>query len=353
MDVWVDIHTPKQALFFWPVIEKLRRDGYEVLVTARHYEQLDWIFNIINIDVKIVGEFGGDTLYGKLMASTKRQLELLQFFSGSRPRIILSSGSIEACRISCGLGLRHVLVSDTPHSPVNKLCAPLSEFILTPCFIPHDEWLRYGVKKRVIKRYRSLDPVAWIRRIDTCGGALKEIELPENYVLVRTPESKASYILGRGLDEVVKLLNVLTKLDGHNIVILTRYREEAEIIRQKSPKDVIIIDKPVIAIPLIKKASLVLSGGGTIAQEAALLGKPTIMYYPGKLPAVHRFLVRRGLIKRLPPSMIDRAPHLAKRLLTERSKLKILRGSEKLMKTLEDPAEYVYRFVSSLLSQFS
>ena len=350
MDVWIDIHTPKQALFFWPVIEKLRQDGHEVLVTARRYEQLDWIFNIINIDVKIIGEFGGDTLYGKLLASTKRQLDLLQLFSESKPRITLSSGSIEACRVSYGLGSRHILVSDTPHSPVNRLCAPLSEFILTPYFIPNVEWLRYGVKKRAIKRYRSLDPVAWIRRIDAYKEALKDIDLPENYVLVRTPESKASYILGRGLDEVIKLLNVITKLDSYSIVVLTRYKEEAEIIRQKSPKDVIIIDKPVMAIPLIKKASLVLSGGGTIAQEAALLGKPTIMFYPGKLPAVHSFLMRTGLIKRLSPSRIDRAPHLAKQLLMEETRRKIMIRAEKLMNTLEDPAEYVYRVVNSLLS---
>jgi len=351
MDVWVDIHTPKQALFFWPIIEKLRQEGYEILATARRYEQLDWIFSIINLDVEIVGEFGGGTLYGKLLASTKRQLDLLQLFSTNKPRIVLSSGSIEACRISYGLGLRHILVSDTPHSPVNRMCASLSELILTPRFIPYSEWLRYGVKKRAIKRYRSLDPVAWINRLNAYEYVPGGIDLPEKYVLVRTPESKASYILGRGIDEVVKLLNVITKLDGYSAVVLTRYREEAEIIKQKAPKNVLIIDKPVIAIPLVKKASLILSGGGTIAQEAALLGKPTIMFYPGRLPAVHRFLARIGLIKRLPPSMIDRVLNLAKQLLTEKTRRKLCMKAEKLMNTLEDPAEYVYRVIKSLLDE--
>lgn len=87
-----------------------------------------------------------------------------------------------------------------------------------------------------------------------------------------------------------------------------------------------------------------------MAQEAALLGKPTIMYYPGKLPAVHRFLARIGLIKRIPPSMLHKIPYLAARLLSEKSKSRLAAKAEKLMKTLEDPVEFVYRCVISLLT---
>lgn len=349
MDVWIDILTPKQALFFWPVVEKLSEKGHEVLVTARRYEQLDWLTEKINMDMKIIGEFGGETLYGKLLASTKRQLELLELFREQKPRIVISSGSIEACRISYGLGARHILASDTTHSPVNRICAPLSELILTPRFIPLEEWMKYGVKRGSIKRYRSLDPVAWIRRINVYEESVKGIDLPENFILVRTPESKASYILGKGLEESVKLINILTKIEGYSIVVLTRYREESDFLRQKSPKEVIIIDKPVIAIPLIRKAGLVLSGGGTMAQEASLLGKPTIMYYPGKLPAIHRFLVKTGLLRRVPPSMLHRIPKIAEQLLSENIKRRLVKQAEKLMKTLEDPAEFVYDIVSSLL----
>ncbi|MEM3907273.1 MAG: DUF354 domain-containing protein [Nitrososphaerota archaeon] len=350
MDVWVDILTPKQALYFWPVVEKLRDKGHGVLVTARRYEQLDWLISRINLDIKVIGEFGGETLYGKLLSSTRRQLELLELFREDKPRIVLSSGSIEASRISYGLGARHILASDTVHSPVNRICVPLSELILTPRFIPIKEWLRYGAKKGMIKRYRSLDPVAWMKRISTFQESYMEIDLPENYILVRTPESKASYILGKGLEEVIKLINIITKLEKYSIVVLTRYREEANLIREKLPKGIIIIEKPILAIPLIKKASLVLSGGGTMTQEAALLGKPTIMFYPGKLPAVHRFLARLGLIKRIPPSMLHRVPYIAAQLLSEKSKSKLAAKAEKLMRTLEDPAEFIYRYVNSLLT---
>lgn len=350
MDVWVDILTPKQALYFWPVVEKLREKGYEVLVTARRYEQLDWLISRINLDIKVIGEFGGETLYGKLLSSTRRQLELLELFREDKPRIVLSSGSIEACRISYGLGARHILASDTPHSPVNRICVPLSELIMTPYFIPIMEWMRYGAKKGIIKRYRSLDPVAWMKRISTLQESYMDVDLPENYILVRTPESKASYILGKGIEEIIKLINIITKkLEGYSIVVLTRYRDEANLIREKSPRGIIIIEKPILAIPLIKKASLVLSGGGTMTQEAALLGKPTIMFYPGKLPAVHRFLIRIGLIKRIPPSMLHRVPYLAERLLSEKSESKLAVKAEKLMKTLEDPAEFIYRYINSLL----
>lgn len=350
MRIWIDILTPKQALFFWPVIEKLHNNGYEVLSTSRRYEQLDWIFNVIKIDTKCVGEFGGDTLFGKLLASSKRQTALLELFREKSPGIVLSSGSIEACRISYGFGVRHILVSDTPHSPVNKLCVPLSELVLTSSFIPAKEWTKYGIKRRNIWMYKSLDPVAWLRRISTYEDAVKGIELPENYVLVRTPESKASYILGRGLEETFKLLNLLKKMHEYSIVIMTRYKDEAEIFRQKFQyKDAILLDKPVIAAPIIKKASLILSGGGTIAQEAALLGKPTIMYYPGKLPAVHRFLAKIGLIKILPPNKIDRVLSLSRRLTDKYVKKEIEKKAEWLMKSFEDPAEYVYRVIKSLL----
>jgi len=344
---WIDVLTPKQALFFWPVAELLERRGLEVLLTARRYEQLDWLLRLLRLDATVIGRFGGEGLYEKLRSSTDRQRLLIRLIGGRVPSIAMSSGSLEVVRICFGLQISHLLVSDSPHSPVNKLCAPLSDKILTPFAVPRADWMVWGVSRAVILRYRALDPVAWIRRYSLLEGLAPRPPSGE-YALVRVPEYKASYIRGRGLSETVEVVRRVARVFDR-VLVMCRYRGEARMLRPRVPRSARLIVKPVLALPFIRRAAIVFSGGGTLAQEAALLGRPTVLFYPGETPAVHRYLASRGLLRVLKRGEYAVIERLCEDLASSRVARVLRVRAERLAAGMEDPALFVARIASGLL----
>ncbi|MCS7127492.1 MAG: DUF354 domain-containing protein [Thaumarchaeota archaeon] len=333
-DVLFDVLTPKQALFFWAVGRELEARGIEVSYVARDYEQLDWVERELRLGALKVGRFGGEGLEGKLVASTERQAALIDVLKELRPKIAASSGSIELCRVAYGLAVRHYLASDTPHSPVNRVCVPLSDLVATPRYIPVSEWRRWATPSTRFLRYRALDPIAWIRRLE---GPVSR-SAGRRYVLVRPPERKASYLRSGGLEETSAVIRALRSNYEGEVLVVARYRDDASQLSGVSGDRVKVLNEPTLLLPLIAGADAVFSGGGTTAQEAALLGVPTFTFYPGEIPAVHRFLIRRGLLKEVDPEKrsIAAAIELAmesgfRRRLMERARR--LRGS------MEDPAE--------------
>ncbi|GBC70271.1 hypothetical protein HRbin02_00035 [Candidatus Calditenuaceae archaeon HR02] len=344
--VWIEVLTPKQALFFWPLAESLGRRGLETFITARRYEQLDWILRLLGLDALVLGRFGGENLTEKLESSTKRQMLLLKHLK-KKPSVAISSGSVEMARICFGLQIPHLLASDSPHSPVNRLCVPISTKVLTPFVIGYRDWAVWGARRHSVLKYRALDPVAWIRRY----GRLED-KAPEppgdEYALVRVPEYKASYILGRGMAEALEVVRRVSEL-YRQVVVLCRYREEAQLLRSKVPSNVILLSRPVLALPYIRNASIVFSGGGTIAQEAALLGKPTILFYPGETPTVHRFLQSKGLLTVVRPRDYVKIGKISEHLTSSSVRREIKRRAEKLNKMLEDPTAFIEKTILSLL----
>jgi hypothetical protein len=345
--VWIEVLTPKQALFFWPLAESLERRGINTLVTARRYEQLDWIIQLLELDTLVLGRFGGESLMEKLESSTERQALLLRHLKNKRPDIAISSGSVEMARICFGLQIPHLLASDSPHSPVNRMCVPVSTQILTPFVIGYRDWAVWGARRNSILRYRALDPVAWIRRYRRLQG--KAPEPPEDeYALVRVPEYKASYILGRGLTEALELVRRISEL-YRRVVVLCRYRGEAHLLRGRVPRNVVLLSRPVLALPYVRNAAIVYSGGGTIAQEAALLGKPTVLFYPGETPAVHRFLQSKGLLTVVRPKDYVKIGKISEHLTSSRVRREIKQRAEKLYRMMEDPTAFIEKTILSLL----
>ncbi|MEM0089733.1 MAG: DUF354 domain-containing protein [Nitrososphaerota archaeon] len=299
MKVWFDILTPKQFWFFTSIEKELREHGVEVLLTSRRYEQLTPILEDVGRkDIIVVGEFGGGSLLGKLKASVRRTVELVNLIENYSPDACMSSGSLDMTRISFGLGIPHILLSDTPESPVNRYCVPLSDYVFTPWIIPKDKWIKHGISSHKVLKYKALDPVAWLDGFRPSKRILDGLGLEEfNYILLRMPEIQASYLIGVDAEYVTRLAEKLTsELSSTKLVVLPRYGEQTAELKSLS-KNAIVLDRPISDHSILHYALLFIGGGGTMTQEAVLMGVPTISVYPGKLPVVHRYLINIGALK--------------------------------------------------------
>ena len=191
MRVWIDILTPKQVLFFGPVVEALRAGGAEVLATSRRYREVGPLAERAGLDLTYIGDRGTRGPEDQLVAATRRQAEIIPTVQEFRPKVAASIASAVCARVAFGLGIKHVAVNDSPHSEIaGRLSLPLSHRLLCPWVVPYGAWARFGIQREQITRYRALDPAAWLKR-KPLRGPVPKLDPRKRTITVRVQESVA------------------------------------------------------------------------------------------------------------------------------------------------------------------
>lgn len=297
----IDVLTPKQALLFGKVKEKLEKKNCKTYIVSREYIELTNIFKLSRIKPIIIGRHGGRDLYNKLVSSLERTLMLSKILKTLSPDTVLSFSSPEAARASFGLNIPHISVNDSPHSLyVAKLTIPLSRKLLTPRIVGKKAWLDYGISEENIVTYNSLDPVAWLRDFAPDKNVLKKYGLSEGeYIVYRPEEYEASYldIKSLTLRIVSKVYFQEESLRGLRLVIVPRYEKKTyqKILGKSS---VVILDHGEDTRSILFYSKCFIGAGGTMSIEAVLMGVPTVSLYPSST-LVEKFLIEKGLLTKV------------------------------------------------------
>lgn len=347
MKVWLDILTPKQANFLGGLHNRLVSKGFKTVLTTRVYREVNEQLELKRLGAVQVGRHGGREIKDKLLESSKRISALTTLMVEQMPDVAISFSSPEAARVAFGLKIPHYCVSDSPHADaVCRLTIPLSKMLFTPWVIPRNAWARYGMAARDIVRYRALDPMAWLptypNRVSRPDDLRLDVGRP--IIVVRTPEEFAAYLTDRSSDSASRLGNIIERIleldPSSQVVVLPRYDVQLESLKNRFGSHVVVPEHVIDAVPLLRAASVFVGGGGTMTAEAAMLGVPTISYYPGDATYVERFLISQGLAKRI----LD--PIRIAKLAVAISKSKELhefyrKKSAKLVEGMEDPLRVI------------
>lgn len=292
MLIWFDVNTPKQALLFTAMGKKIAGLGFEHIITAREYDVTVGILHRLNQDFILVGKHGGGTLKGKLVASIEKMKNVVDFFDQNdiTPDLAVHFASPEAARIAFGLGIKNICVHDTPHSIYTiKLSIPFSDYLIIPSAIPKVYYTSYISEHRIYP-YNGVDALEWINNVRPDISILNRLGIAkgDRIVVFRPEEGFASYYLkytkGKPLTTGMKILkHILNKHEDVKVVFLGRYREHFDAIKDSFNDRVIIPKETVLGLDLYPKADIVITGGGTMALEAALLGIPSLTYFPSHL----------------------------------------------------------------------
>ncbi|MHA2059892.1 MAG: DUF354 domain-containing protein [Candidatus Ranarchaeia archaeon] len=358
MKVWIDINTPKQALFFMPVIRALEKDLDEVFVTTRVYPQATQMLDMLKIQAEVIGEHGGADLKSKLLADSKRIIDLTERVTDFDPDVLLSFVSPTAARIAFGLKIPHVTCSDSPHSFwVSKLVLPIVDFLVTSEYIPTEEWTRYGITADRIIKYKALDQAAWVRGFMPDPTVPEKLGVPSDFkgsiVTIRVEEAQASYLLGKASEKAPSLLSLIDHLANKHpeveVFVLPRYPEQASIIAElhRESKNVHVITEVVDATSLIAQSALFVGAGGTMNAEAVLLGTPAIMTYADPL-VVYDWLVEKKhlLWIRDRKLLLKTVDHILKNAEKEKSAAKS--QAKKLLASMDDPINTILTTIKRL-----
>ena len=358
MKVWVDVLTPKQALFFEPLYRDLSREGHELFLTTRTYREAVEALRLKRLPFRIVGEHGGASRYGKLVASGRRVVKLAQLIESWRPDTAVSFSSPEAARVAFGLGVPHVAVNDSPHSwLVARLSIPLSRYVCSPWIIRRKIWLSFGAWPDGIVAYRALDAAAWLKRFKPNPGVLKQLSLTREkpIILLRTEESFASYLEGKASDKAPVIgpitEEILRRKMDAQVVISTRYGRQAPVLRQKFGSRVQVVDRVIDATSLLYYSTFFIGSGGTMTVEAALLGRPAISCFPGEKPLYIKYLEKEGLVRTV-QSPGEIASMVSRILGSEEERERQEERGARLLRRMEDPIKVISGVVSKSWKKF-
>ena len=340
MRVWIDILTPKQLLFFKPFIEDLKAKGHLTLVTSRRYREVEGLSGLMGVNPRYIGQHGGASRLGKLSASTERIHDLLDLVSDWAPDKAISFSSPECSRVAYGLGIQNICVNDSPHAEnVARLTIPLCDSLATPWVIPNNAWIKFGIDKEKIIKYKALDPVAWLKRLNIQDFNIKNFEVDESKrtIAIRVEEGFAAYLIDMDPNWVTKVIDgILNKVEDCNILVLGRYTSQIEYLANKYGDRIIIPKEVFIGTTILTKVDIFVGMGGTMTAEASLLGVPSISAYQGKHLYTEEYLLSQGLLFR--PGSPDAIANNVKELLRDhyfRDRLKI--KSKRIMDKMEDP----------------
>jgi len=284
------------------MVRKLKKN-HSVFCTSRVYHEILSLAKIRKFPVIVTGKHGGSEKLEKLNASLDRMSSLGKIIQKFSPGLVISFCSPEASRIAYGLGIKHIAFSDSPHATaVMRLSVPLIQKLLIPWIIPKKEFTKFGIQKKDIIHYRSIDAASISKR-----SVSSKIKIPFNIrkktILIRPAEDQAAYGTEKNITIPI-IKSILRKFDSENIIVLSRYPSQRKDIKKIFGNKIKVLKMSYDGKILLEHSDVFIGSGGTMTAESALLGIPTISF--NAVPNfIEEYLIKKKLaIREENPKMI-------------------------------------------------
>jgi len=301
MQIWIDLANSPHVPFFRSLTDELRNRNHEIVFTARDFAETVELAAAAGFVVDVIGGHGGGKLSGKAGNLIQRGLALARWGRGRKLDLALSHNSYSQILAARALSLKTVTLMDYEHQPANHLAFRLATRIILPRAFPEAALKRFGAAPVKVRRYDGLKEDVYLGGFQPdpeFANTLLNLGIRTNDLLVtvRPPASEALYhrFTNELFDELLKRLLTTAK-----VVLLPRNESQRKTYRSGYGPNLILPDRPIDGANLIAHSDLVVSAGGTMNREAAVLGTPAASIYLGEWAAVDQQLVEEGRLRRI------------------------------------------------------
>ncbi len=313
--IWIDLDNSPHVPLFAPIIKHYRESGIDVLLTARDHSQTIELLNIHGLGgtFAVIGKHYGKSKINKVCGLIQRAGQLLSHVKkergrGARITVAVSHGSRSMVLAAKRLGIPVITMYDYEHTETT-IFNRFSDLVMMPERIPDTALDAIGlpVSKRV--KYPGIKEELYVRNfhpIPNFGRQFLERIFQANpaewtLAVLRPPATTANYHVESSNELFVELLKLLVTTEKVFTVILPRTREQGEDIRSlldelNSWPACLILEEAIDGLQLAYAADLLISGGGTMNREAALLGVPVYSIFSGKLGSLDAQMEKEGSI---------------------------------------------------------
>ena len=290
MKIWFDLTNSPHINFFRQMIEELKAEGHEVVITCRPLANTVDLLDLYKMDYTIVGKHYGKSSRKKAMGFFVRVNQLRKFLKKAKVDVGISQSSFYSPISGFLAGVPTIYTNDNEHAAGNKISFLFAKKIFIPEFIPVENITNAFVKAKKVNQYPGVKEGIYLWK-KYKGYKLDTSKL--NKIYIRTEPNFAQYYNGKlnFMDAIIKDLK-----DKYQVVILPRTKEQAEYYNGAEFLGVKVCDKPLPFEEIAKDCLLFIGAGGTMTREMAVIGIPTISVYQDALLDVDKYLIKEGIM---------------------------------------------------------
>jgi len=287
--VWIDIANTAEIPFFKPIISELSSEGYHINLTCWKRGEVPELLNEMGFQARAILSDSSNPL--KKALSVGARTVLLNGLA-SKFDAVITMENVMPLPTAYLRGKPSIIILDndvklnSTQSIFQKMenkVKKFAKYVIVP-EVAYDEFAKFFGKD--ILTFPGIKEHISISGYEPDPNFLDKIPFNE-YVVVR-PESLSSHYVLEKRSIVPELLKLFNK-EGINVIYLPRNKLERELARGY---DVYIPPKPLNGLDLAYYSKAVLTGSGTMAREAAVMGIPAVSFFPGKqLLAIDKYLV--------------------------------------------------------------
>jgi len=308
--VWIDFSNSPHILFFYPIINKFKQDKISFLITIRDFAQTEELSKLFNLKFKNIGKHGGKNVIIKIFNILNRAYILRNWAKGKNIDLALSHSSYAQIIAAKSLRIPTITLMDYEYQPANNISFRLSDYIMVPNSFSNTDLKSYGANLNKVYKYNGIKEELYLSNFKPHKNFLKNlynninINIPfykfKNKVIVtiRPPATMAAYHQFENL-LFYKLLEYINEFKNICIIYLPRTIDQKKEIELKKFSNIYCLKKALDGKDLIYYSDMVISAGGTMNRESALLGTPAYTIFAGKKGSVDNDLIKKGLLREI------------------------------------------------------
>jgi predicted glycosyltransferase len=312
--IWIDLDNAPHVPLFAPIIEHYRRSGTDVILTARDHAKTVELLELKGFagTFHVIGRHPGKARSAKLAGTLSRAMELRSFAreqqrAEKRIAVAVSHGSRSMVLAARSLRIPVLTMYDYEYTETH-IFNRFSTKVLVPAAIPDGVLDSIGLAEGKRLRYSGIKEELYVNGFVPEPG-FRERMLARHratdaniLAVVRPPATTANYHSDESEVLLRCVLDHLASSDRAVTFLVPRTVEqhgELSALTGQMGLDssrFIILDKAVDGLQLAYAADLLVSGGGTMNREAALIGTPVYSIFAGRQGSLDAAMEREGVL---------------------------------------------------------
>ena len=274
MKIWIDITNTPHVNVLMPIIRHLEKN-HELIFTARDFSETLPLLQKNGINPIVYGNYKGKSRIKKVIGLFQRMWLLLVKLPSYD--LALSLGGNYTSMISFLRRKKSIVFSDNDIS-FKFFSFTFGSYFIFPFYFKYEKIKKkYKLKNSQIKTFQGFKEDIYIADFVPDPDFKKQLPF-ENFITIRPENLKASYVPANSVTIVPELFEVFK---NENILFLPRYEEEKEYA--KGYKNIYYPPAPLNGLDVCYNTKAMLTGAGTFAREAALLGIPAVSFFPSEV----------------------------------------------------------------------
>jgi predicted glycosyltransferase len=297
---WFDLDNSPHVPLFRPIFYELEKRNKNYFITARDYAQTKDLLTLWNVPHTLIGKHGGKNKIKKIINLFSRSNELIKNVKDRQINLAISHGSRTQVVTAKWLNIPSVLMLDYEYTEA-RIFNMLATYLLIPSLITDKRLYDAGFNLRKVVRYDGFKEEIYLGNFFPEKNFRKSIGIDEQTILVtmRPPAMSANYHNKKSEELFQKCLEYFSENTNSQCLIVARDTKKVNIIPNflKKRENISFLKQAVDGLQLIWNSDIVVSGGGTMSRESALLGVPTFSIFAGQKPYLDEYLQEKGKLE--------------------------------------------------------